>query len=171
MNIYLNISTIKNANNIIDLRDDIRYLYPKKNTIMEGEFTKILFSKNNITMNGLYLYLPLSVDTTTNNNHTKNNYNKNKNEIYIRNLARTSLNNQIISDLKQLEKSILNHYIEYTKCGKPPEYILNKQLLTNQIRVYHDNYGIKKKNKYVIKISGIWETNCKMGLTYKIMEL
>ena len=52
---------------------------------MEGEFTKILFSKNNITMNGLYLYLPLSVDTTTNNNHTKNNYNKNKNEIYIRN--------------------------------------------------------------------------------------
>ena len=28
-----------------------------------------------------------------------------------------------------------------------------------------------KNNKYVIKISGIWETASKIGLTYKILEL
>jgi hypothetical protein len=164
MNIYLNLSIIKNSSNSVDLRDNIRYLYPKKNTIMDGEFTKILFSKNNITMNGLYLYLPLSIDSNNRNNY-------NKNEIYTRILSRTSLNNQIISDLKQLEKLILNHYLEYTKCGKQPELILQKQLITNQLRVYHDKPYSKKLNKYVIKISGIWETNSKIGLTYKIMEL
>ena len=77
MNIYLNLSIIKNSSNSVDLRDNIRYLYPKKNTIMDGEFTKILFSKNNITMNGLYLYLPLSIDSNNRNNY-------NKNEIYTR---------------------------------------------------------------------------------------
>ena len=60
MNIYLNFCDIKNnLNNTIDLRDNIRYLYPKKNTVMNGEFTKILFSRNIVTMNGLYLYLPI----------------------------------------------------------------------------------------------------------------
>ena len=30
---------------------------------------------------------------------------------------------------------------------------------------------IPRENKYVIKISGIWETSSKIGLTYKILEL
>ena len=51
------------------------------------------------------------------------------------------------------------------------QLILQKQLITNQLRVYHDKPYSKKLNKYVIKISGIWETNNKIGLTYKIMEL
>ena len=63
MNIYLNFSDIKNnSNNTIDLRDNIRYLYPKQNTVMNGEFTKLLLSKNTVTMNGLYLHLPISVE-------------------------------------------------------------------------------------------------------------
>ena len=55
MNVYLHIHHIKHQNHI-ELQDSIRYLYPKKNTIMNGDFTKILFSKNNVTMNGLYFY-------------------------------------------------------------------------------------------------------------------
>ena len=165
MNIYLKLSDLKSNHIMIDLRDNMRYLYPKKNTIMEGEFTKILFSKNDVTMNGLYLYLPLSAEKKIINNNNA------KNEIFIRNILPSSLNNQIVQDLKLLEKCILDHYNEYTKHNKHPEYILNKQLITNQIRVYHDNHSNRKKNKYVIKISGIWETKLKIGLTYKIMEL
>ena len=59
MNVYLSINDIKKNNNgEIDLRD-IRYLYPKKNTIMDGEFTKILFSKEYVTMNGLYFFFTI----------------------------------------------------------------------------------------------------------------
>ena len=43
MNVYLSINDIKKNNNCeIDLRDYIRYLYPKKNTIIGG----YLFLKN-----------------------------------------------------------------------------------------------------------------------------
>ena len=164
MNIYLNFSDIKNnSNNTIDLRDNIRYLYPKKNTVMNGEFTKLLLSKNTVTMNGLYLHLPISVEQkrTTNN------------EVFIRYITNTTTNINVVRDLKLLEKAVLNHYQEYTKRSKQIEYILDKQLSTNQIRVYHDNNSSKsmKTTSYVIKISGIWETDSKIGMTYKIMEL
>ena len=100
MNVYLKLSDLKNNTQFIDIKDNIRYLYPKKNTIMDGEFTKILFSKENITLNGLYIYLPM----TTEKKMTSNN------EIFIRNIVNTSLNNSIIQDLKLLEQSILGHF-------------------------------------------------------------
>ena len=164
MNIYLNFSDIKNnSNNTIDLRDNIRYLYPKQNTVMNGEFTKLLLSKNTVTMNGLYLHLPISVEKKITAN----------NEVFIRYITNTTTNINVVRDLKLLEKAVLNHYQEYTKRSKQIEYILDKQLSTNQIRVYHDNNSSKSMNttSYVIKISGIWETDSKIGMTYKIMEL
>ena len=164
MNIYLNFSDIKNnSNNTIDLRDNIRYLYPKQNTVMNGEFTKLLLSKNTVTMNGLYLHLPISVEKKITAN----------NEVFIRYITNTTTNINVVRDLKLLEKAVLNHYQEYTKRSKQIEYILDKQLSTNQIGVYHDNNSSKSMNttSYVIKISGIWETDSKIGMTYKIMEL
>jgi hypothetical protein len=164
MNIYLNFSDIKNnSNNSIDLRDNIRYLYPKKNTVMNGEFTKLLLSKNTVTMNGLYLHLPISVEKKRTAN----------NEVFIRYITNTTTNINVVRDLKLLEKALLTHYQEYTKRYKQIEYILDRQLTTNQIRVYHDNNSSKsmKTTSYVIKISGIWETDSKIGMTYKIMEL
>ena len=161
MNLYLNISDIKNnVSKEIDICDNIRYLYPKKNTIMQGEFTKILYSKDYVTINGLYLYLPISVERKSSyeNNHTR----------YICNI---SSNIQLIQDLSNIEKNILANYKIYKKTRKRCEYVLNKQLMTKQIRVYHDNNYNKKKTHYVIKISGIWETIDSIGVTYKILEL
>ena len=159
MNIYLKLSDFKNENNFIDLKDNIRYLYPKKNTIMEGEFTKIMFSKSNVTMNGIYLYIPLITEKKITSN----------NEIFIRNILNNSNNTSIVADLKLLEKVILHNYQEYTRKNKLMDTILTKQLLSNQIRVYHDNHNhnLKKKNYYVIKISGIWETSKKTSLEHK----
>ena len=61
MNIYLNINDVKDSFKNINVYDNIRYLYPKKNTIMEGEFTKILYSKEYVTLNGLYLCFTLAI--------------------------------------------------------------------------------------------------------------
>ena len=60
--------------------------------------------------------------------------------------------------------------MEYNQIKKKCDYILLNQLIANQIRVYR-NHGKKSTNKYVIKISGIWETRDKIGITYKILEL
>ena len=163
MNVYLKLSDLKNDTQFIDIKDNIRYLYPKKNTIIDGEFTKILFSKENITLNGIYIYLPMTTEkkVTTNN------------EIFIRNIVNTSLNNTIIQDLKLLEQSILGHFKQYIRKDRIIDPVLSKQLSSGQIRVYkelHNNINRKKKHT-VIKISGVWETNKKIGLTYKIMEL
>ncbi len=64
----------------------------------------------------------------------------------------------------------MTHNLQFANY-KQLDTILTKQLSTNQIRVYHDNSKKKNNNNYVIKISGIWETSKKIGLTYKIMEL
>lgn len=161
MNVYLKISDLKNDTNFIDIKDTIRYLYPKKNTIMDGEFTKILFSKENVTLNGIYLYLPITTEKKITSNS----------EIFIRNIVNTPLNATIVQDLQQLEQSILTHYKQYIRKDKLIDTILSKQLKTGQIRVYQDPYNNRKKKYTIIKISGIWETSKKIGLTYKIMEL
>lgn len=157
MNVYLHIQQVKNNNNI-ELQDTIRYLYPKKNTIMNGEFTKILFSKHNVTMNGLYFYLPFKIHETNDNSH-------------IRQLVTNNQQNiSLINDLKNIEKVLLKNYMDYNRIQKKCENVLQNQLITNQIRVYR-NMNKPIRNKYVIKISGIWETRDKIGLTYKIMEM
>ena len=60
--------------------------------------------------------------------------------------------------------------MDYNRVKKKCDHILMNQLVTNQIRVYR-NHDRKSNNKYVIKISGIWETRDKIGITYKILEL
>ena len=158
MNIYINLNDIKENRNI-NLYDNIRYLYPKKNTIMDGEFTKILYSKYNVTLNGLYIYLPINIEKTNSDSH-------------VRCISSTSNNITIMQDLKNLKLYILNNFKSYSKRNKIFEPVISNQLNTNTIRVYHDNNNSnKKRNKYVIKISGIWETIEKIGLTYKILEL
>ena len=157
MNLYLHIDQLKQNNNI-ELQDSIRYLYPKKNTIMNGEFTKLLFSKNNVTMNGIYLYIPFKIHDVIENNH-------------IRHLTTNHMQNiSLKRDLKEIEEQLLKNYMCYNHTKKRCEYVLSNQLITNQIRVYRNNDKLKH-DKYVIKISGIWETRDKIGVTYKILEL
>lgn len=125
---------------------------------MNGEFTKILFSKHNVTMNGLYFYLPFKIHETNDNSH-------------IRQLVTNNQQNiSLIYDLKNIENVLLKNYMDYNRIQKKCENVLQNQLITNQIRVYR-NMNKPIRNKYVIKISGIWETRDKIGLTYKIMEM
>jgi hypothetical protein len=62
-----------------------------------------------------------------------------------------------------------------TQCHLKPSYLLSKQLYSGKIKVYKEiNNGenYEGKNKYyVIKLSGIWESNEEVGLTYKLIEV
>ena len=58
---------------------------------------------------------------------------------------------------------------------KKNNFILTKQLYSGNLKLYKEFNDSKitnneKKISFIIKISGIWESNEEIGITYKIME-
>jgi len=162
MNLYLNIDDFK-QNNQIQINDNIRFLYAKQNTIMDGKFTKILYSDDCVIMNGFYILFPIVCDKY--NPHNSNNirfiqYNKKSNI-------------QLIEYLSQLENKILTQYQKYNNCDKYKDPCLQKQLYNKQFRVYKEEIIENKQISplYILKISGVWESFDKIGITYKFVEL
>ena len=108
--------------------NNIYYYDPVKNTVMEeSKFIRIIYSDENIILNGIYLKL--------------------------------EINNNAIDTIaiQKIENDILHKY-------NSKKIISNK--LYDQIQ-----YCIKKYNNSIIilKISGIWETDRMIGLTYKLI--
>lgn len=148
---------------------------PKKNIIMNGIFTKIMYTSQWFTMNGIYLYLPLEMDVVGE-------------YPYFHFSVNSIQNKNILNALYLLEKNIIHSYYKHNnynsnnrataayggddKQEKIFNYGLNKWLQYGQIRIYHlkGDPTIQKKHKFILKISGIWETSTEIGITYKLME-
>ena len=108
--------------------NNIYYYDAVKNTVMDdSKFVRIIYSDNNIILNGIYLKLEVEKIMEDNN--------------YI----------------EKLESEILRKY-------NKKKLVSNK--LNDQIQYY-----IKKYNNaiLILKISGIWETDTMIGLTYKLI--
>ncbi len=108
--------------------NNIFFYEPIKNTVMEdSNFIRIIYSDENIILNGLY--------------------------IKIENFLKSANN------LDQLESNILDKYNmikkKVIKLKEHLNYILKKSINNNNI--------------YVLKISGIWETENCIGLTFKFI--
>ena len=158
----------KQMNISIDLQKitlpNVYFLDKKTNIIMDGNFTKIIYSNDWFTMNGLYVLFPIeshSVDKISNKVILKfNPYNAN--------------NSIIIQEFSKLELRILEYYKNIYRCKTKISGFLSRQLYTGSMKLYKD-YGscdIKKNNiQYIIKISGVWETYEEIGLTYKLIEV
>lgn len=120
-----------------------------------------------------YYNIFISESNKNNNNFIKIFYSNDiffLNSIYINlNLVNTKLyNNKIIFDslynyekIKNLESFILNNI----NINKEPILKLSN-LLDNKIL----KFGEELFNHYILKISGIWETNDNYGITFKILE-
>lgn len=168
MNLYLHINDLRTPGDQgdIQLHDDIRFLYSKQNTVMDGEFTKILFSRENFTMNGLYLLFPIVIEKRLNGKPEYANH--------IRSIQTASPpNSQLLRDFCLLERKLLSQYKKFNHCEKHMELSFSKQISTKQIRVYtemgrHSNVSAPI---FIIKISGIWESHDRIGITYKIVEV
>lgn len=128
---------------------------PIKNNIMnEGIFIKILYSNENISLNGIYLLVQFC-DIVC-----EKYYNKYKCSFNILN------NKDIINNLKLIEEEILKKY----NTTKTPCYKIYEQIKCGYIKMY-SIIGIKQTSSFVLKISGIWETPQNYGLTYKFINL
>jgi hypothetical protein len=128
---------------------------PIKNNIMnDGNFIKILYSVPNMVLNGIYLLVNF-YDITC-----EKYYNKYKCSFNVSN------HREIIDNLKIIEEEILKKY----KTNKIPYYKIHEQLRCGFIKVFYDVVN-KQQGSFILKISGIWETQQNYGLTYKFIQI
>jgi len=129
---------------------------PIKNNIMsEGNFIRILYSTENVIFNGVYLLLSF------NDIIYEKYYNKFKCNFNV------NLYKDIIERIKVIEEDILN------KCSiknKIQQLKIYDQLKNGNIKIFNEII-FKTNCQFILKISGIWETNLNYGLTYKFIKV
>uniref|UniRef100_A0A6C0IX84 Uncharacterized protein n=1 Tax=viral metagenome TaxID=1070528 RepID=A0A6C0IX84_9ZZZZ len=144
----------------------VYFLDPIKNNIMnDGSFIRIVYSNNIFMLNGVFLLVNID------NIITEKYYNK------IKCIFDVSEYAQLIQKIRCVEEAILNKLIVKNKVKKHKIY---EQLTSGSIRIFSDEeYGkssisfpVKSNNnKFMLKISGIWETDYEVGLTYKFIKI
>lgn len=138
--------------------NNIYFNEPIQNTIMDNsKFIKILYSNENIMLNGLFLLMPIK-------NNTYENYFKKVKVLYD-----ITINREILLQMYSIEHHILSKY----KCLKSPKYTLYETLHSGVLKLFpqvESNDTIFSENKdFIVKISGVWENENDYGLTYKIL--
>lgn len=144
-----------------DFQNNIYFLDTKANNIMIGDFTKLIYTNENMTLNGLYIISNLHL------HHEKRESEPSSKQIvyfqynHLQNIS-------LIHDFVQIERRLLDLYVEYKRCTKRPKFILQQQLASESIQLYHEP-SVQHSNTIVLKISGIWETDSAYGITYKFI--
>jgi hypothetical protein len=118
-----------------------------KNTVMnDSSFIRILYSNNNFVLNGIFIKIDITKDT------------------YQQNISN---NIKIITYIDKLEKYILNTYnlnkAHNYKVKDQINYFIHKLNNINNVNNVNNAY-------YILKISGIWETQSTIGLTNKFIS-
>ena len=142
------VSTIEQYN-----KKNLYFCESIKNNIMnDGSFIRILYTTELITLNGIYILINL------NDIISEKYYNKYKCTF------NTIINKNMIDKLKTIEEDILIKY----KTSKTPLYKIYDQFKLGYIKLFSDVKNIQN-NIFILKISGIWETQYNYGLTYKFI--
>ena len=152
------VNTIMNLVKSIEQYND-QYVYfcePTRNNIMnEGSFIRILYSTNHMQLNGIYLHVTIN-DFVCDKYYDK-----------FRCIFSVGNHTVLIQQLRQIEDNLL------VKVGIPnkiPQYKIYEQLLNGNIKIFN-NIDKKTTCSFILKISGIWETQYNYGLTYKFVEI
>ena len=126
----------------------------KNNVMNEGNFIRILYSTNQFSLNGIYLLFEL------NDVYVEKYYNKYKCSFQIYS------HKEIFDQLNKIEENLLK---KLSLKHKIPQYKITEQLRNGHIKIFSDKPLKENSNKYMLKISGIWETELHYGVTYKFM--
>ena len=135
--------------------DYVYFCEPIKNNIMNnGNFIRIIYSSPLFILNGIYLIIPITNFTI------EKYYNKYKC------IFDTNLYKDLIDKIRHIEDSILN---KIDIKGKVAKYKIYEQLINGYIKIFYEN-SEKMNNIFLLKISGIWETDKEYGITYKFSK-
>ena len=133
----------------------------RNNVINGGNFIRFLYSTEELTMNGLLIYISLE-ESQIDRQLTK----------YRCNFSVTK-HKDLIYSLSTLENIILNkHNVSPSKRRKLQ---LGEQFSSGSVKLFDAPFLLENclstcKN-YLLKISGIWETDTEYGLTYKFLSV
>ena len=139
------------------------YYPPVKNTVMDNSiFTRLAYSNEIFSMNGIYLRVRLNIFKTESYfNKSKYYFNYSDNKDEIDKLARIE---KIILDKSNIENvDILNKL--YDQFMSKSIRVFNTEMLNNE------NIEEKKKVDIIVKLSGIWNTERCCGLTFKFFDI
>jgi len=134
----------------------IYFCDPIKNNIMnEGTFIRIIYSTHILSLNGIYLLI------TLNDISCEKYYNK------FKCMFNVNSHKEMIENLKIIEENILQ---KINLKNKIPLFKIYEQLNNGNIKLFNE---IKNRfnNAFILKISGIWETTCNYGVTYKFIKI
>jgi len=137
--------------------DYINFLETKDNIVTKGVFTKIMYSNTHFTMNGLFFYLPIHIQDIHYNSYNKT---------FIKFDEKVAINSTVIDHLYNIEKSILYLYDPF----KQKNHVLYNQLKSGFVKV-HSSKHINHNSQFIVKLSGIWENDNSIGITYKIIPI
>lgn len=136
--------------------DFVFFCEPIKNNIMNnGTFIRIIYSNSLFVLNGIYLSININYKSIDKY------YNKFKCVFDVQQ------HKGLIDKLQNIEENLIKKYLI---TGKMPQYKLYDQFKQGYIKVF-SNIGDKIDNTFLLKISGIWETDTEYGLTYKFISV
>lgn len=132
----------------------------RNNVINGGNFIRFLYSTNELTMNSLFFQLTLE-DAEVEKQFTK----------YRCNFS-VAKHKDLISSLSVLENIILSKHSASPSKRKRNQ--LAEQFSSGSVKLFDtplllENLAFSKN--YLLKISGIWETDTEYGLTFKFFHV
>jgi hypothetical protein len=133
------------------------YVYnPVKNNIMDdSRFIRIIYSNPMFVLNALYLAIDFN-DSLTYESY----YNKFKYSFDV------TSNKKLIDAVKTIEEKIIHKL----QLKKKPKYQIYDQLSGGNIKLFGPPPLDGQNREFVLKISGVWETDTHYGLTYKFIN-
>ena len=138
--------------------ESVNLLKKKTNTIIDGVFTKFIYSNEYFIMNGLYLEFPIYNMAC----HSDSKY------LNITYQPYEKENLSWLHYFTNIEIQILDYYNKVNNICKQNVGILSKKLYSGNIKKCINNHYILN-NTITIKISGIWETDTEIGLAIKLL--
>jgi hypothetical protein len=136
--------------------ENVYFCEPIKNNVMnDGIFIRILYSTPIFVLNGINLLVPLH-DIII-----EKYYNKFKCTFNV------TTHKEIIENLKIIEEGLLK---KYNIKNKIPQYKIYEQFKNGNIKLFLENTDKLLNSNFMLKISGIWETDSHFGLTYKFLK-
>jgi len=167
---------------------NVFYLEKTKNVIIDGEFSKIIYSTPDFVMNGITIYckkidrinqhsgntdryllggLQSSSINRSNSRDTLNTMSITPKSIFTFN-PQLFNNMDFISYVSDIEEKIIEQYKQMKSIQKITVYNLKTQLLNGYIKTQMPNdLSDLSISNLLLKISGIWETANTVGITFK----
>ncbi len=137
--------------------ENVFFQDPVKNTVMEdSNFIRALYSTELFVLNGIFLKITLKTSVV------ERYFNKYKCSFDM------GVNREEIARIIGLENMILQRT---AISGKRPCHKIHEQLASGNIKLFTDNGESREEDTYILKMSGIWETETDYGITYKFMDV